>query len=97
MSATEMLRSAIMEKKMVHRDVAKRAGLTEVELSHILAGRRPLRIPAALRLERVLGVKADDVLTAQVLAEVDEKRKAMDGDWGSVAPLAMADKDGMAI
>lgn len=96
MSAVDMLRAAITKKNMVHRDVAQRVGLTEVELSHVLAGRRPIKNSVALKLERVLGVSANEVIATQALDSLDAERQVLNGMWGKVE-LAVVGQNGMAV
>jgi plasmid maintenance system antidote protein VapI len=53
----KQLKQAIMKSKMSRYRIAKKAGLTESQLSYFVRGKRSLTLPAAAKLAKVLGLE----------------------------------------
>lgn len=60
---TEKLKTLLKRQEMTQRELAKKAGTTEVSVSRYLRGQRTPRLLTLAAIAQVLGVSIDDLLT----------------------------------
>ena len=60
---TEKLKTLLKRQEMTQRELAEKAGTTEVSVSRYLRGQRTLRLLTLAAIAQVLGVSIDDLLT----------------------------------
>ena len=78
MTLREMVREERENIGLTQRDVAKRAGLTQAELSQVLTRKRPLKPIYAARLERVLKVSAEELMLAEMTEDLEDARATLE-------------------
>lgn len=60
---TEKLKTLLKRQEMTQRELAEKAGTTEVSVSRYLRGQRTPRLLTLAVIAQVLGVSIDDLLT----------------------------------
>lgn len=60
---TSKLKALLEKQGMTQRELAKKAGTTEVSISRYLSGQRVPRLLTLAAIAQVLGVSIDDLLT----------------------------------
>lgn len=60
---TEKLKTLLKRQEMTQRELAEKAGTTEVSVSRYLRGQRTPRLLTLAAIAQVLGVSIDDLLT----------------------------------
>lgn len=60
---TEKLKTLLKRQEMTQRELAEKAGTTEVSVSRYLRGQRTPRLLTLSAIAQVLGVSIDDLLT----------------------------------
>ena len=60
---TEKLKTLLKRQEMTQRELAEKAGTTEVSVSRYLSGQRTPRLLTLAAIAQVLGVSIDDLLT----------------------------------
>lgn len=60
---TEKLKTLLKRQEMTQRELAEKAGTTEVSISRYLRGQRTPRLLTLAAIAQVLGVSIDDLLT----------------------------------
>lgn len=60
---TEKLKTLLKRQEMTQRELAEKAGATEVSVSRYLRGQRTPRLLTLAAIAQVLGVSIDDLLT----------------------------------
>lgn len=60
---TEKLKTLLKRQEMAQRELAEKAGTTEVSVSRYLRGQRTPRLLTLAAIAQVLGVSIDDLLT----------------------------------
>lgn len=60
---TEKLKTLLKRQEMTQRELAEKAGTTEVSVSRYLRGQRTPRLLTLAAIAQVLGVSVDDLLT----------------------------------
>lgn len=69
------IRAAIAKRQWTQKETAHRLNISEQYLSDILSSRRGLSAFVAVRLERVLGFDAGELLYIQTSDELEKARK----------------------
>lgn len=89
MSLYLSIQRAMMRHHLSFTGCAKRLEITPKYLSDILNGRLPVSAYVAVRLERVLGLDADEIMHDQVNAELERARAELKPD----EPLGVNDSE----
>lgn len=62
---TQKLKDLLEEQKMTQKELAKRAGTTEVSISRYVSGQRIPRLLKLASIAEVLGVGIDELITKE--------------------------------